>query len=271
MSAPLPQLSQAYWDLTAETYDQIFPETLIGSAQRDAVWRELATVFRAGERILELNCGTGIDAVHLAKKGIEVLACDISPRMIDVSRRRARAAEVSASIDFRILRTEEIAVLANDGPFDGVFSNFSGLNCVEDQSSVARNLARLLKPGAKALFCVIGRLVPWEIVWHLAHGNLAKATHRFRRSALTRLGDEVAVRVRYPSIGLIAKTFQPEFKLRRWTGVGVAVPPSPLEPVARTFPGIFSVLVKVDRHIAHLPLFRNLADCVLLQFERTWD
>jgi SAM-dependent methyltransferase len=270
MSAPQPRSSQAYWDLTAETYDQIFPETLIGCAQRDAVWRELGSLFRPGQRILELNCGTGIDAVYLAKNGVRILACDISPRMIEVSNQRARAAEVSALTDFRVLPTEEIAVLAKEGPFDGAFSNFSGLNCVEDHSNVARNLAQLLKPGAHVLLCIVGRFVPWEIVWHLAHGNLAKATHRFRRSALTRFGDDVAVKVQYPSVRMMARTFAPEFNLRRWTGVGVAVPPSPLEPVARTFPGVLEVLAKLDRHIAHLPLFRNLADCVLLHFERTW-
>lgn len=268
MSVPLLRSSQAYWDLTAETYDQIFPETLIGRAQRDAVWQKLALAFRPGQRILELNCGTGIDAVYLAKKGVRILACDISPRMIEVSSQRARESDLSGMIDFRVLPTEEIAVLENEGPFDGAFSNFSGLNCVEDHSNVARNLARLVKPGASVLLCIVGRFVPWEILWHLAHGNLAKATHRFRRSALTRLGNDIAVKVQYPSVRMMARTFAPEFRLRTWTGVGVAVPPSALEPVARTFPGILEALAKLDGHVAHLPLFRNLADSVLLHFER---
>jgi SAM-dependent methyltransferase len=262
------RLSQAYWDFTAETYDQIFPETLIGRAQRDVVWQELALAFRPGQRILELNCGTGIDAVYLAKKGVRILACDISPRMIEVSCQRARAAAVSALIDFRVLPTEEIAVLEEEGPFDGAFSNFSGLNCVEDHSQVSRNLGRLLKPKARAVFCMVGRVAPWEIAWHLGHGDLARATHRFRPNTVTRVGDDVAIKVQYPSVRTIARTFAREFTLLRWKGVGVAVPPSPLEPVARTFPGILEVLAKLDRHVAHLPLFRNLADSVLLDFER---
>jgi ubiquinone/menaquinone biosynthesis C-methylase UbiE len=79
------------------------------------VWQELALAFRPGQRILELNCGTGIDAVYLAKKGVRILTCDISPRMNEVSGQRAHAAEVSALIDFRVLPTEEIAVLEGRG------------------------------------------------------------------------------------------------------------------------------------------------------------
>jgi ubiquinone/menaquinone biosynthesis C-methylase UbiE len=97
MSVSPRRLSQAYWDVTAETYDQIFPETLIGCAQRDEVWQELALAFRPGQRILELNCGTGIDAVYLAKKGVRILACVISPRMIEVScQRRPRSCGFNA-------------------------------------------------------------------------------------------------------------------------------------------------------------------------------
>lgn len=86
MSTLPTRSSAAYWNVVAETYDQVFPETLIGRAQREIVWQELACVFQAGQRILELNCGTGVDAVHLAESGVRVLACDISPRMIELAR-----------------------------------------------------------------------------------------------------------------------------------------------------------------------------------------
>jgi ubiquinone/menaquinone biosynthesis C-methylase UbiE len=141
------------------------------------VWQELALAFRPGQRILELNCGTGIDAVYLAKKGVRILACDISPRMIEVSCQRAHAAEVSALIDFRVIPTEEIAVLPEEGPFDGAFSNFSGLNCVEDHSRVSRNLGRLLKPNAMAGHTLlIGRVVE-DHCW--AQGLQFFQAHRF--------------------------------------------------------------------------------------------
>ena len=263
VSHQLLETSRQYWDITAETYDQIFPETLIGRAQRDAVWRELERVFQSGQRILELNCGTGIDAVHLAERGIQVLACDLSPRMIELAVSRSVAADLANLAVFRVMPTEDIAQLVEQGPFDGAFSNFSGLNCVEDLSSVARSLAELLRPGANALICMVGRIAPWEIAWHLGHGEVRKAMRRLRPYS-----EDPRVKTHYPPVSAIARAFAPEFRLRGWQGIGVAVPPSCVEPWARRFPKLLKYLAQADRWLAPCPVVRGLADCVLLHFER---
>ena len=263
MKNQLLEASRDYWDTTAETYDQIFPETLVGRIQRKAVWRELDRVFRSGQRVLELNCGTGIDAVHLAEKGIRVLACDLSPRMIELATDRSIVANVANTAVFRVMPTEEIFELVKDGPFDGALSNFSGLNCVEDLSSVARHLGNLLRPGAMAVFCMVGRIAPWEIAWHLAHGETKKAMRRFHP-----VSDDPRVKTHYPPVGAIARAFAPEFRLHHWRGIGVAVPPSSMEPLARRFPKILTYLAQADQWLTSCPGVKALADCVLLCFER---
>ena len=70
----------AAFDRIAQDYDQIFTNSLIGRAQRDAVWKVLTRTFRTNDKILELNCGTGEDAIFLAGNGISVIALDASPR-----------------------------------------------------------------------------------------------------------------------------------------------------------------------------------------------
>ncbi|MFZ0817077.1 MAG: methyltransferase domain-containing protein, partial [Candidatus Sulfotelmatobacter sp.] len=132
MNIPVAPANLAYWDLTAENYDRIFSETIVGKIQRDAVWCELDKNFQPGIRVLELNCGTGVDAVHLAARGVQVVACDLSSKMIDAARQRSGATGLDALVDFRVLATEKIGSLVGDGLFDGAFSNFSGLNCVQD-------------------------------------------------------------------------------------------------------------------------------------------
>lgn len=254
--------SQDYWNTVSETYDQVFPETLIGRAQREIVWQELGRTFRAGQRVLELNCGTGIDAVHLAERGVRVLACDISPRMIETARRRASTKRLAELIEFRVLPTEDIAILSDQGPFDGVFSNFSGLNHVADLPALAQSLAQLLKSGAFALLCLAGPFSPAEMAWYLAHGKLRQSMRRF-----TRLTDDATLNVHYPSVGTMARIFAPEFRLQAWKGIGVAVP-SCMEHMAQRFPGTFGRLARADRWLGRVPVLKSWADCVLLQFER---
>jgi ubiquinone/menaquinone biosynthesis C-methylase UbiE len=259
--------SQAYWDNAAVKYDSNFSGTLIGQTRRLSVWRDLERVFHPGQRLLELNCGTGIDAIHLAARGIQVVACDISPRMIQIARQDAMTSGFEGSLDFRVLPTEELEMLASEAPFDGAFSNFSGLNCVEDLSAVSRNLARLLKPGAPLLACVMGHFVPWEIAWFLAHGKPSRALARVRdNGTIVETGD---LKIQRPSVQEMTRLFAPEFELRRWRGVGIAVPPSYMEHWAQRFPAVIRLLARADNLIDRLPLFRNLGDCILLEFSRT--
>ena len=258
-------IAETYWDTAAETYERDFTGTLIGQTRRRAVWRRLERIFQPGQRILELNCGTGIDAVHLAGRGLRVLACDISPGMIHRARRLASGTSAGDRIDFRVLATEKISLLANDGPFDGAFSNFSGLNCVENLSAVVEDLALLLKPGAPVLVCMMGRFVPWEITWFLAHGNSKRAIHRLGRG---RSGvEQDGLTICRPSVKEIVSLFAPRFRLRRWRGIGIAVPPSYTELSARRFPGTITLLAALDARIGGLPPFRNMADQVVLEFE----
>jgi ubiquinone/menaquinone biosynthesis C-methylase UbiE len=258
--------AQAYWDTAAETYVQDFSGTGIGETRRYAVWRRFAKIFSPGQKLLELNCGTGIDAVHLARKGIQLVACDISSRMIELARQHAAGTDTSALIDFKVLPNEEIGSLEGEDVFDGAFSNFCGLNCVEDLEAVARELARLVRPGAPILLCMMGRFVPWEIVWFVARGEPRKALRRLRRNNV-RSADSGSVRIHRPSVREVTRIMSPGFRLRRWSGVGIAVPPTYTENRMRHFPRVIRGLAGIDRLIGGLPFFRRLADCVLLEFE----
>lgn len=67
MSAIQQQAYSAPFDAVAARYDETFTRSLIGQAQRSAVWRELEKTFHPGDRILEVGCGTGVDACFLGR------------------------------------------------------------------------------------------------------------------------------------------------------------------------------------------------------------
>jgi ubiquinone/menaquinone biosynthesis C-methylase UbiE len=264
--AAILQPQPAPFDALAESYDRIFTDSLIGRAQRNAVWRQLDATFLPGQRVLELNCGTGVDALHLANRGVRVDAFDVSPAMIRVAGRRLPP-DNGLPVRFQVLATEELGAV--DSVYDGAFSNFGGLNCVEDLRPVARDLARLVRPLGYLLLCLATRFCAWETAWWLAHGKSAKAFRRLRKGGTTaELTPGSLLRVRYPSVRELRRLFGPEFALVSVQGIGLLVPPSYVEPQARRFPKLLRAAVRLDARLSSLPGVGAIGDHVLLKFRR---
>lgn len=264
--ATIAQLPMPAFDSLAESYDRIFTDSLIGRAQRDAVWRELENTFLPGHRVLELNCGTGVDAVYLAQRGVRVDAFDSSPAMIRVAQRRVPPGSLVPA-RFQVMATEDLAAVHST--YDGAFSNFAGLNCVEDLRAVAHNLGRLVRPLGHLVLCMANRFCAWEACWWLAHGSPSKAFRRLQRGGTrAELAPGAFVRVRYPSLKELRGLFEPEFCLVSARGVGLLVPPSYLEPQARRVPRLLSGAAHLDARLSSLPVGRLIADHMLLKFRR---
>lgn len=268
LSVPKPPYS-APFDAVADDYDELFTTSRIGQAQRASVWTELKKTFRSGDRVLEIGCGTGVDACFLGSCGVRVMACDSSPRMLEVATRRVRETGNSDLVQTHLLGAENLSELRGEPIFDGAFSNFGALNCVKDLRRLASDLGQVLHPGASVLLCLMGPCCLWELIWYLAHGNPRKAFRRFHREGVdARLADGAVVRVFYPSVRSLTRTFAPEFRLRSVKGIGVSVPPSYLEPLALRFPRAFDLQKKIDPLLGECPGIRSLADHILLRFER---
>jgi SAM-dependent methyltransferase len=254
------------FDRLAERYDDLFSSSRIG-AQRGAVWEVLADTFRPGDQILELNCGTGENALFLALYGISVVACDASERMIQTARHRMQALAPDTRIQFELLHTEHLSKLGARASFDGALANFSGMNCVADLNQAARDLSSLVTMGAPVLVCLSTRFCVSETLWFLLHGRVGTAFRRSSAIATVKVGG-FAVKVHYPTLKEVKKSFSPFFLMRSCAGIGVAVPPSYLEPIFRKSPRLLGLLRLLDRGISRLPLFRRIGDHLLLHFER---
>jgi SAM-dependent methyltransferase len=257
----------AVFDRLAARYDCIFTESWIGRAQRNAVWKTLLGTFQRGDAILELNCGTGEDALFLADHGISVFACDASQNMIAQAESRLECQSTTHPAVFCHLPTERIHELNLTQPFDGIFSNFSGLNCVEDLSAVAASLSPLVKQGDPMLLCFSTRICLVEIAYHGALGRWAKGFRRCKGSSQAVIED-ARLTVYYPSLRQIRRAFAPHFQLRACRGIGVAIPPSYLEPWARRHPHLFQLLCRLEPLLSPLPFFRSTGDHMLLRFEK---
>jgi SAM-dependent methyltransferase len=260
-------LAGSAFDTIAGSYDSLFTTSTIGRAQRAAVWKKAEVVFRAGDRVLELNCGTGIDALFLASLGVTVTACDASSRMIGQARARKAEEAPWSPVDFRVLCTERLHELPAGMQFDGVFSNFSGLNCVADLSRIWQLLDQWLPSGAQLLLCLSTRYCLWEMLHYLFLGEFRKAFRRCAGEAHARMG-EYRLPIFYPTVRSLIRSARPMFRLRSVTGIGIAVPPSYMESWVNRNPSVFRLCELIDRHICHWPVARVLGDHMLLQLER---
>jgi ubiquinone/menaquinone biosynthesis C-methylase UbiE len=261
-----PQAALVF-DQMAGEYDDVFTRSMIGRAQRDAVWSVLTQTFDNGDHVLELNCGTGEDALFLARNAITVTACDASGQMIQIASNRLHAEAPGAPVKFNLLPTERLRELQSATKFDGAFSNFSGLNCVADLKQTAEDLATLLPPNAPLLVCLSTRFCAWEMLWFLLHGKFRKAFRRCSGRATATVG-EFTVDVYYPTVRKLRTLFSPSFVMRSSMGVGVTVPPSYVESWIRSYPKLLRLLRAIDRVISTLPGFRVIGDHMLLHFER---
>ncbi|MGA3080381.1 MAG: methyltransferase domain-containing protein [Terracidiphilus sp.] len=254
------------FDSIAFDYDRLFTVSAIGQAQRAQVWRQIERRISPGSHVLELNCGTGEDALALARRGVRVSAYDASPQMIQAANRKLTSEPLSSQVQFSVLRNEHLARL--EGPFDGVLSNFAGLNCSLDWVGIANELARIVKPGGHVLLCIFGRLCLWEMVYYLLRGRFRKAFRRIGRRPSGVHVDGTSFNVIYPSVSEATELFSSGFLLCGWRGVGILVPPSYLEPHFQARKRVLDLLAYLDSMLARLPGVRCWGDHTLLDFER---
>ncbi len=241
----------AAFDQLASNYDRLWTRSKVGRLQREAVWRRIEALFEPGQTVLDLGCGTGVDALRLMEAGLEVRAIDASPEMVRIARERG--------VDAEILPIEKCGLL--NERFDAILSNFGALNCVEDLESLRQPLARLVRPGGYLAICVMGRFCLWETAWNLLHRQPGKAFRRWPKSAMSSLG----IRVFYPSKQDLERAFRPQFRLVNWCGIGWSVPPSYVTGLSGV---VLQKLDAVDRHVAHWPVLRGLSDHRLFVFVR---
>jgi SAM-dependent methyltransferase len=253
------------FDQMAAEYDRTFTHTRIGRRMREAVWQRLDVHFGPGDHVLELNCGTGEDAVHLGRRGVHVLATDISPAMVQIAQEKVERARLSEWVEVRCLAIEDIAVLSTRyaSALDGVLSNFGGLNCVPDLKSVAEGLASCLRSGGVALLCLMGRWCPWEWLWFLAHRQPPKAFRRWGGIVSWR-----GMNIYYPSIREVRRAFAPRFRLRRVSAIGALLPPPFAESWVARHPRLLACLDQWERRLETIPPLPILADHYLLEMER---
>lgn len=166
----------AGFSTAAITYDADEEGNPILLWMRERAARVMNRSFADGSLLLELGCGTGIEAERLAARGCRLVLTDVAPGMLE--RARAKVSVIDGALQGAHLlpaaRIGELVELYGRGSFDGAYSSFGPLNCEPDPRPVAEGLAALVRPGGRIVLSVINRICPQEILWYALHLDFKK-------------------------------------------------------------------------------------------------
>lgn len=256
------------FDSVAADYDGPRGNNPLIQDMRDEMWRWLEKTFAPCSRLIDLGCGTGLDAVHLAKLGHRITATDWSPRMVARTADRAQQESVADAVEALALGAHELRRLGGDATFDGAYSNLGPLNCVPDLADVAGECARLLKPGAALVFTVIGRVCPWEVAHYAWRRRWRRVGVRFAANAVSVGMNKRTIWTRYYTPREFYRSFEREFTLEHYRGMCVFAPPPYLTAIRERHSRLYDRLWGMDRCTAGWPLLRSMGDHFLIVMRR---
>jgi ubiquinone/menaquinone biosynthesis C-methylase UbiE len=250
--------------LVYDDYGADHPVILWARAQ---VRGHLMALVPPGAAVLELAAGTGADAAFLAERGYRVHATDLADGMVAETRRKIAAGDFADRLTAQQVSFTELEAVSG-GPYDLIFSNFGGLNCVPDLTMVTRGLPRLLKPGGFVTLVVMPPICPWELAQAL-RGDFKTALRRLSPGGVMARVADAHFRTYYYRPGQLLRALGPGYRRVTLRGLSLFSPPSYLERFSRRHPALFRRLTRLDERLGAWPLLNAMGDFFMLTVQST--
>jgi ubiquinone/menaquinone biosynthesis C-methylase UbiE len=249
----------------SEVFDELEDKNEILKWMRSITRKHILRHLKPGDKILELNAGTGLDAVYFAGKGYKIHCTDISEGMLQQLAYKVDKLNLSELVTYQLLSFTELDKLGIN-KFDYIFSNFGGLNCTDNLSDVFKHFSKILLPDGRVTLVIIPPVCPWEIAV-MFRGNFKTAFRRLKKRGIKANVEGVEFKTYYYSLRETVKTLGPRFHVLETQGLASISPP----PYMINFPGRFSNLYKrltqIDESVSHSFPFNRWADHFILTAE----
>ena len=234
---------------------------------RRRIYKHLEKKLKPGAEILEINCGTGIDAVYLAKRGYRVLGTDIAQGMLSIAEEKVRREGLKARLIFQRLANADLDKL-KPRRFDHIFSNFGGLNCSppEELKKILQTFPHLLKPQGKITLVIMPKICLWEMA-RIFKGNKSAFRRLKKGGTVARIEGE-QVRTFYYSAREIKQLLQPDFDHFEVENLSFIGPTGNRIHFPEKYPRIFSFLMKWDVISGKIPFLQGMGDYFIISAQK---
>ena len=262
------QSAAAAFNGQSVVFDELYSKNSIIKYKRERVRDHLVKYLKPESNILELNAGTGEDAIFLAQKGHHVHATDISSGMQKILTEKLSRQEVNGKVTNEICSFTDLNALKNRGPYDVIFSNFAGLNCTGDLDHVLGGFDTLLKPEGIVVLVILPGFCLWETLL-LLKGKFKTATRRFFSSSGRSANIEgVSITCWYYSPDFVIRGMKDKFNLIGIEGLCTIVPPSYMQKFPENHPGLYSYLCKTENRYKSKWPWKNIGDYYIISFRK---
>jgi SAM-dependent methyltransferase len=261
---------RAEFDNVADDYDRHILGNRINRLLRDRSLALLRKTFGRARSLLEIGCGSGMETLPLLREGHEIFCVDLSERMLDVVREKARQEGLTGRLRTERLAAGSVSRLVHDlgtGAFEGSYSTYGALNCEADLTPMPPALHDLIVPDGRFVAGVYNRWCAFEVVGYSLTGQFHRAFGR--AGSPVRVGSSrFCVDVFAHSPSTFERTFAPWFEREGLVAVPALLPPSDLVGYAEKFARGFDRLDRWDRALAARWPFRYLGDHFLMTLRR---
>lgn len=260
------------FDNAASTYDQDFTYSTIGKLQRNRVWKYIDTVIDSKKQlnILEINCGTGEDAIRFGQRGHQVIATDLSEEMLKITQEKVLKYNLQDKVHTLISDIKTINSCKFPAKFDLIFSNFGGLNCLNSNELIklSIDLSHLLKPNGRFITVIMPRFCIWESLYFILKFDWQKVFRRNTHQSLQVKVAEEFVETWYYSPSSFYQIFKQQFKKINSKPIGIAIPPSYMEKSLGKKSGLMNILSRIENIFGTISLLANVSDHFLIDMQK---
>jgi ubiquinone/menaquinone biosynthesis C-methylase UbiE len=262
------QLSATAFTKQSVIFDDIYAPNTIVHYKRERVRDHINQFLKPHSHILELNSGTGEDAIYFAQQGHRVHATDISEGMQQQLVSKVKRNRLADNISNEQCSFTQLSELKDKGPYDFIFSNFAGLNCTDQLQDVLRSFKPLLNDKGLVTLVVLPPFCLWETVL-LFKGKFKTAFRRFNSKNGTDAHIEgVHFKCWYYKPSFIINTLKNDFDVLNVEGLCTIVPPSYIEGFAEKHPKVYTTLKRMEGRLKSKWPWKNIGDYYIITLRK---